>query len=304
MLSSVWDASCTCNADGSISSSTPHLELLLGGGENLVGSCLHTFAANEDDACRLQDFCRNTALSAVRQALTLQCTIRPEGLDSNKLLDACESRTCEATLYGIRLPPGAMFGSSCLDQDREHLFIGVKAAWPDSNIVQVASGTSNPAARPVTFAHDARLDTVHDTTLWDTSSEMNEAQFHREFDAASMSSLAYTVGRSTVDARRVYATVSVATQIEPELLNLQGASVSCQTESGFTHPPRLPGDLSSLRAYRGRQRGRPSQSPRSSSSTPRSSSSSPRNHSSSGSSGEVRVSQESMIVVNQMWSSC
>jgi hypothetical protein len=56
MLSSVWDASCTCNAYGDISSSTSHLELLLGGGQDLVGSCLCTFAANDADGSRLRDF--------------------------------------------------------------------------------------------------------------------------------------------------------------------------------------------------------------------------------------------------------
>merc|ERR1719420_2224314 len=35
MFSSLWDASCTCDVDGVISSSTPHLEQLLAGGENL-----------------------------------------------------------------------------------------------------------------------------------------------------------------------------------------------------------------------------------------------------------------------------
>jgi hypothetical protein len=108
-LSSVWDASCTCNAEGNISSSTPHLELLLGRGQDLVGSCLCAFAANEADVRRLQDFLQKTALCAVRQASNLQCTIRPHRLGSSKDVDVCEPHTCEATLYAIRLPSAGAF---------------------------------------------------------------------------------------------------------------------------------------------------------------------------------------------------
>ena len=60
MLSSFWDASCTCDVDGSILSSTPHLDQLLGWGMPLVGSSLYDFLAKESDTRRLQAFVQTT----------------------------------------------------------------------------------------------------------------------------------------------------------------------------------------------------------------------------------------------------
>merc|ERR1740130_2135617 len=76
MLSSLWDASCTCNVSGNISSSTPHLEQFLGGGQDLVGANLVLFAA-EGDEKRMQEFMRYAASSAEHQALSLQCSLQP-----------------------------------------------------------------------------------------------------------------------------------------------------------------------------------------------------------------------------------
>merc|ERR1711871_1683873 len=76
MFSSVWDASCTCYLDGTIASSTPHLDQLLGGGHNLVGSNVCSLAANDFDAGRLEKFLKNTIASGTHQALHFQCNMR------------------------------------------------------------------------------------------------------------------------------------------------------------------------------------------------------------------------------------
>merc|ERR1719333_1173584 len=100
MLSSFWDASCTCNIEGEILSSTPHLEQLLGGIKKMVGSSLYAFAANETDSSRLQAFLQQ-AMSAgtARRASSLQCSVQP--------LDAGPAATKEVVVYGIKLPPGS-----------------------------------------------------------------------------------------------------------------------------------------------------------------------------------------------------
>ena len=47
---------------------------------------------------------------------------------------ACEHSTCEATLYGIRLPSSGAVSGSSSGRDRQDLFIGVKANRPDADL--------------------------------------------------------------------------------------------------------------------------------------------------------------------------
>jgi len=164
MFSSVWDASCTCHPDGTIASSTPHLDQLLGGGQNLVGRSVCSLAANDFDAGRLHTFVRNTVASGTHQALHFQCDMRPwghhpgehnaisnagEGVDSGEPnatthagegLDSGEPNTVtyEVALCGIMLPPGVtIFKSGCLELDSEVMFIGIKATPKDEIITAV-----------------------------------------------------------------------------------------------------------------------------------------------------------------------
>ena len=97
---------------------------------------------------------------------------------------------------------------------------------------------------------------------------MNQQHSSQEFDAVSMSSLAYIVGHP-VDTKSLSAAVmvlvSVATQIDSDLYNLERASIACQTELVCARAPRLPGLPGGLAHSRGAMRASRS-SPRSRSS--------------------------------------
>jgi len=141
MLSILLDASCSCTADGTIISSTPHLEQLLRGGSDLVGSNLCEFAANDADVRRMSDFLHNTARSALNQALSLQCAVRPQLVGSSQDKTACD---LETTLYSIRFSSGALFNTPSSNSDREHLFLGLKAAIPDVYVPDVLHAVPHP----------------------------------------------------------------------------------------------------------------------------------------------------------------
>ena len=98
MLSILWDASCHCNTLGDISSTTPHLQQLLGVDEDLVGSNICAFAADPSDVGRLQEFLRNSAAAADQQALKLHCALRPESAHD------CGGKVYDVALYSIKLP--------------------------------------------------------------------------------------------------------------------------------------------------------------------------------------------------------
>lgn len=158
MLSSLWDASCTSNTHGTISSSTPHLEQLLGVAGDLAGSNLCAFAANEFDAHRLQEFLRNAASAADQQALSLQCTLRPQSDASWQKDGACSLKTYDVSLYGIKLPRMATSSSrsSCSDECRDELFIGIRAGAPEAAIGEtcghVFTDDFNASTEPGTFS--------------------------------------------------------------------------------------------------------------------------------------------------------
>jgi hypothetical protein len=110
---------------------------------------------------------------------------------------------------------------------------------------------------------DGAHDTINDTSLGITLSETIQPQLLLDFDVLSISSLAYTAGVSVgTGSLGSSVMVNVATQVEPNLLDIQGVSVSCQTEPGPALPPRLPGELP-----RRPHPNRPSRSRRSSSSS-------------------------------------
>ena len=129
MLSVLWDASCTCNTHGVISSSTRHLEQLLGAAEDLVGSSLCAFAANSADEDRLQEFLKKIASAADHQALSLQCALRPEG--------QCTS-AYDVALYGIKLPPNTIVHTL---ENRDRLFVGIKASAPEAIVGESSCST-------------------------------------------------------------------------------------------------------------------------------------------------------------------
>jgi len=137
MLSSLWDASCTCSTDGAISSSTPHLNQLLGAAKNLVGSNLCTFAVSEVDAARLQEFLRNVASASHTRALSVQCALHPQGADSQK--DTCDAKAYDAALYGIKLPLRSTFQAGKLVDCKDVLFVGIKASAPEAPITEASS---------------------------------------------------------------------------------------------------------------------------------------------------------------------
>jgi hypothetical protein len=143
------------------------------------------------------------------------------------------------------------------------------ASWyPDLHKIQpfdswsTLGGISGSTRRPEcdTRLEDGAHATINDTSLGVTLSETIQPQLPLEFDVLSISSLAYTAGHSGSLGASVM--VNVATQVEPNLLDIQSVSVSCQTELGRALPPRLPGDLP-----RRPHPNRPSRSRRSSSSS-------------------------------------
>jgi len=127
MLSSLWDASCTCNSHGIISSSTPHLEQLLGATRDLAGNSICAFAANEVEEERLQDFLINAITAAEEQALSLQCALRSKGSESEEI-DA--GSVYDVSLYVIKLPP-VHLRSQRSHENCHRLFLGFKAGAPE-----------------------------------------------------------------------------------------------------------------------------------------------------------------------------
>jgi len=139
MLSSLWDASCTCDLDGVVSYCTPHLAQLFGGGKDLAGACLSGLAANDADRYRLQEFLKNAASG--QQAVTLQFTARSQWPRSEEEDVPCTPMSSEVALYCIQLPPGATLHNSCPTKHGKNLFIGIKASapdagWPDASFTE------------------------------------------------------------------------------------------------------------------------------------------------------------------------
>jgi hypothetical protein len=154
MLSSLWDASCSCDTRGVICSSTPHLAQLFGRGDDLVGSCLCDFAANGGERDRLEEFLKNTAAATSHAASTLQFT----AISHQDLKASAE--TYEVALYGIKLPPVAGLTSvhhherangcsngQCNGKENgnygETLFIGIKASRLEVGVAESAFATSD-----------------------------------------------------------------------------------------------------------------------------------------------------------------
>jgi hypothetical protein len=104
---------------------------MLGGSESTVGAKISSFAANPSDAGRLEAFLQDLASAAEHQTLSFQCSIRKQRRGRSTEEDS-ESTSTEAALYGIRLPPGAIFQSgrrsAVTSASRSgRLFIGIKA---------------------------------------------------------------------------------------------------------------------------------------------------------------------------------
>ena len=139
LLSSLWDASCTCDITGVISSSTPHLNQLLGGGGDLADSSLCKLATNEFDSSRLEGFLKGMASPAMQQASTLQCTLRSRCLGSYSVQDTTRRpETYEVALHGIKLPPGAVFHSNSSSKLSNCFFIGIKASTLETSVPDAA----------------------------------------------------------------------------------------------------------------------------------------------------------------------
>ena len=180
MLSSQWDASCTCNASGYLLSSTPHLDEMIGGGQYLAGSELASLAVDSTDSRRLLDFLQRAALVRDRQALSLQCTFRAQATNSDQTEGDLDSRTRKVALYGIRLPRGATLQTRFAGHEEESsvLFIGIKAnaEAPAMHEDTEISVRTTAAAVALVAAGPPRIISLHisipmewDTFGWDTS---------------------------------------------------------------------------------------------------------------------------------------
>lgn len=115
MWRSVFDASCTCRADGCITLASPHLQDLLGGPKvgSLVGKSLADFVAETSERQRLLDFMQAASRSAQHQAATIQSTLtawpRPD-LDG----DGHSDGSLEVKLFAISLAAHDEGGSDLL----------------------------------------------------------------------------------------------------------------------------------------------------------------------------------------------
>lgn len=226
MLSIMWDASCTCTADGKIISSTPHLEQLFRGGSDLVGSDMCAFAANDMDVRRLRDFLENTARSAMNQALSLQCTMRPQFVGSSQEKIACD---LDATLYGIRISSDAALNTLGPTSGHEKLFLGIKASLPDVHVPDAVHAaplvttiydkdpTGNVAQKSIAESH-AEL-----SSLYSSNEEFIEDVKHPHIGrnrmpataASTCSGLSFTVSSASLSSCRLKCTTQCqATQTE------------------------------------------------------------------------------------------
>jgi len=252
MLSSLWDASCTCDTHGVISTSSPHLNQLLGAAEDLVGSGLCDFAANKADAERLQKFLQNTASAGERQALRLQCALRPQGVD-------CQ--VYDAVLHGIRLPPRATVQAGRSVGGRTTLFVGIKASAPEATVGDASCSaftddfiltatTEDDVPRAGGLGLQLSMPTVPEdddisVTSWAVSQrpenqtfEVNAAQADSDLSSLVSSSLAFSSSTASSGPSHAHSTVSdkvvetsvVAVQTEPLLFAEVAVQAGVQTE--------------------------------------------------------------------------
>jgi len=220
MLSSLWDASCTCSTDGAISSSTPHLNQLLGAAKNLVGSNLCTFAVSEVDAARLQEFLQNVASASHTQALSVQCALHPQGVDSQK--DACEAKAYDAVLYGIKLPLRSTFQAGKLVDCKDSLFVGIKASAPEATI---AEASSHAFTDDFNAAGEIERSICHHSVLGSLSWSESSSGLLQSMDTEISSIISGTVARTLSE---------VSIQTDP----VQSTEVAVQ--AGAALPPRIP----------------------------------------------------------------
>jgi len=221
MLSSLWDASCTCSTDGAISSSTPHLNQLLGATKNLVGSNLCMFAVSVSDAARLQEFLRNVASASHTRALSMQCGLHPQGADSRK--NACDAKAYDAALYGIKLPLRSTFQAGKLVDSKDSLFVGIKARGPEATIAEASSHA---------FTDDfyAAGETERSICHHSVSDSLSLSE-----NASSLSLLADGYETSSIFSGMVARTLpEVSIQTDP----VQSTEVAVQ--AGAALPPRIP----------------------------------------------------------------
>eukprot|EP00747_Dinoflagellata_sp_TGD_P052766 gnl/TRDRNA2_/TRDRNA2_148086_c0_seq1.p1 gnl/TRDRNA2_/TRDRNA2_148086_c0~~gnl/TRDRNA2_/TRDRNA2_148086_c0_seq1.p1 ORF type:complete len:826 (-),score=104.95 gnl/TRDRNA2_/TRDRNA2_148086_c0_seq1:65-2542(-) len=125
LLATLFDASCICDAAGSLVSCTPQFRLLLtidgdlpDGGAQQLGA----FASSGDEEERLRGFLKHTASFGFQCAVTIQTSLRqlaPSGSVGEET-----GNTVEVTLYGIVLPD--VDG----DSNGGNLFIGLRAEPP------------------------------------------------------------------------------------------------------------------------------------------------------------------------------
>lgn len=89
ILSSIFDASCSCDQTGILKEISPHLKEILDIPHTSENLNLCSFAASESEAARLADFFASAASCSHNQALKINCAFRRGVEDGHELVDAC-----------------------------------------------------------------------------------------------------------------------------------------------------------------------------------------------------------------------
>lgn len=140
MLSSIFDASCTCDANGLSLSRTPQLHALLCKGALIEPSMpldFVDFASSVTEKNRLLTFFRHTAASSTHQATVIQaslCPRCPTATAADRAVANIEpqvrdlhSSNMEVTLYGIALPCASDYSAQEeAGRANQQIFVGVQ----------------------------------------------------------------------------------------------------------------------------------------------------------------------------------
>jgi len=263
VLNSTFDASCECDETGRICYSSPHFKQLLGSVSGDVVECnLVHLAVNPIEAQRIDTFLRQTVLQKLEFASLLETVLICWGSQSDR-----KDNQWKVKLRCVVLPTEGTASKSpaigVVSPQTQRLFVGMQEVQPpdvmplDSRSSastlarssphvqsQLALGGRNSPESDKDLRDEAR-NILNDTSLREATSEIDLQQSPLDSDVLSLSSLAYTTSRGMLSAGVL---VTVATQIEADLLILQGVSVACQTQLACGRPPLLPIPLAHLRA--------------------------------------------------------
>jgi len=185
MLSSLFDASCTCDQSGAILSWTPQLKDLLGGHEQNLCTHLCEFAASETESGRLQHFLDQICQSKNHSAQVIQASLsagRSQGSSSFG-----EPRITEVKMFGILLPDRHARYRDCRSKS---IFIGLQG---QVNGTSILDSHPPPLLEASTDIEAVALDKEH-VEVPRVPTDSNDASERAE---SIHGSLSYTKGHSS-----------------------------------------------------------------------------------------------------------